>query len=102
MTSQHARWAPSGAETDDPERIAIREVLALGKALYDRRMALGLTSVELAERAGISQDDIESAEEGGTEHTVGLLRALAAALDADVRLTVGRDLGSLWYKAHTA
>ncbi|MFD4262330.1 helix-turn-helix domain-containing protein [Streptomyces sp. NPDC058534] len=102
MTGQHARWDPSGAETDDPERIAIREALVFGKALYDRRTALGLTSVELAERAGMTQDEIECIEEGGTEPTVGLLRTLAAALDADVKLTAGHDLGSLWFEAHAA
>ena len=32
-------------------------------------------------------------EEGGAEPTVALLRRLAAALDADVRLTAGHDLG---------
>ena len=102
MTSQHARWAPSGAETDDPERIAMREALVFGKAVYDHRTALGLTSVELAERAGVTQDDIECIEEGGTEPTVGLLRALAAALDAEIRLTAGHDFGSLWFEAHAA
>ena len=100
MTSQHAHWTPSGAEADNADRIAIRQALAFGKALYDRRTALGLTSVELAERAGMTQDDIEYIEEGGTEPTVGLLRVLAAALDADVRLTAGHDLGSLWFEAH--
>ncbi len=35
MTGEHVRWEPSGSETDDPERIAIREALAFGKALYD-------------------------------------------------------------------
>ncbi|MEU7856612.1 hypothetical protein [Nonomuraea sp. NPDC049141] len=30
------------------------------------------------------------------------LRLLAAALDADVRLTSGHDLGSLWFEAHAA
>ncbi|MGW0768523.1 helix-turn-helix domain-containing protein [Streptomyces sp. NPDC002671] len=102
MAGEHVRWAPSGAETDDPERIAIREALAFGKALYDRRTALGLTSVELAERAGMTQDDIECIEEGGTTPTIGLLRTLAAALDSDVRLTAGHDLGSLWFEAHAA
>ncbi|MDF3142310.1 MULTISPECIES: helix-turn-helix transcriptional regulator [unclassified Streptomyces] len=78
------------------------EALAFGKALYDRRMALGLTSAELAERAGMPQDEIECSEEGGTQPTVGLLRVLAAALDADVRLTAGHDIGSLSFDAHVA
>ncbi|MGW7361882.1 helix-turn-helix domain-containing protein [Streptomyces sp. NPDC054841] len=99
---QHSRWVPSDVDTDDPERIAIREALAFGKALYDRRNALGLTTQELGARAGMSQDDIECIEEGGTAPTVALLRRLAAALDADVRLTSGHDLGSVWFEAHAA
>ncbi|GAA3374889.1 hypothetical protein GCM10020367_40500 [Streptomyces sannanensis] len=102
MAGQHSRWTPSGIDTDDPERIAIREALAFGKALYDRRTVLGLSAAELAERAGMTQDDIECIEEGGTEPTVALLRILAAALDADVRLTPGHDLGSLWFEARAA
>ena len=31
-----------------------------------------------------------------------LLRRLAAALDADVRLTAGHDLGSVWFETHAA
>jgi hypothetical protein len=39
---------------------------------------------------------------GGTEPTVTLLRRLAAALDADVRVTAGDDLGSAGFEAHAA
>jgi hypothetical protein len=42
-------------------------------------------------------DEIECIEEGGTEPTIALLRHLAAALDTDVRLTAGHDLGSVWF-----
>jgi hypothetical protein len=35
-----------------------------------------------------------ASKEGGTEPTFALLRRLAAALDADVHLTAGHDLGS--------
>ena len=48
---------------------------------------LGLSVPELADRAGMTQDEIECIEEGGTAPTVALLRHLAAALNADVRLT---------------
>jgi len=87
---------------DDPERIAIREALAFGKAVYDRRRALDLTVAEVALRTGMSIDDVECIEEGGTEPTVALLRRLAAALDADVRLLPGDDLGSLRFETHAA
>ena len=98
MTGYHTRWVRPEAQADDPERIAIREALAFGKALYDRRTALGLSVADLAQRAGMSTDEIECIEEGGTEPTVALLRRLAAALDADVRLTAGHDLGSVWFR----
>jgi transcriptional regulator with XRE-family HTH domain len=102
MTSYHTTWARPAEPVDDPERIAIREALAFGKALYDIRIALGLSVAELALRASMTDDDIECIEEGGTEPTIPLLRLLAAALDADVRLTGGHDLGSVWFEAHAA
>jgi hypothetical protein len=74
---------------EDPERIAIRETLASGKAVYDVRTALGLTVAELANRANMSDDEVECMKVGGTESTVALPRRLAAALNAEVRLTAG-------------
>jgi transcriptional regulator with XRE-family HTH domain len=100
MTGYHTRWVRPAEPADDPERIAIREALAFGKALYDIRIALGLSVAELALRASLTDDDIERIEEGGTEPTIPLLRRLAAALDADVRLTPGHDLGSVWFQTH--
>ena len=102
MTGYHTRWVPLPEQTDDPERIAIREALAFGKAVYDQRCALGLTIAELAGRAGLTADEIECIEEGGTEPTIALLRRLAAALDADVRLTAGHDLGSVRFELRAA
>ena len=102
MTGYHTRWVLPGANAEDPERIAIREALAFGKAVYDRRTALGLTAAEVALRAGMTADQIECIEEGGTEPTITLLRRLAAALDADVRITAGDDLGSVGFEAHAA
>jgi transcriptional regulator with XRE-family HTH domain len=95
VTGYHTRWARPEEIADDPERIAIREALAFGKALYDIRAELGLTVAELATRAAMTDDDIERIEEGGTDPTVPLLRRLAAALNATVRLTPGHDLGSV-------
>jgi transcriptional regulator with XRE-family HTH domain len=102
MTGSHTRWVRSVAEPEDPERIAIREALAFGKAVYDRRTTIGLTIAEVALRAGMTTDEIECIEEGGTEPTIALLRHLAAALDADVRLTAGHDLGSVGFETHAA
>ena len=64
MTGYHTRWVRPETEADDPERLAIRESLAFGKALYDRRTALGLSITDLAGRAGMTADEIECIEEG--------------------------------------
>jgi transcriptional regulator with XRE-family HTH domain len=102
MTGYHTRWVRPQEQSDYPERIAIREALAFGKAVYDQRCALGLSVAELAGRAGMTADEIERIEEGGTEPTIALLRRLAAALDSDVHLTAGHDLGSVWFEPHAA
>jgi transcriptional regulator with XRE-family HTH domain len=102
MTGYHTRWVRPPDQAEDPERVAIREALAFGKAVYDQRCALGLSVAELAGRADMTVDEIECIEEGGTEPTIALLRRLAAALDADVRLTAGHDLGSVWFEPHAA
>jgi hypothetical protein len=60
MGSYHTRWARPEEPASDPERIAIREVLALGKALFDIRTALRLPVAELALRTALTDDDIES------------------------------------------
>ncbi|HEV2253788.1 MAG TPA: helix-turn-helix transcriptional regulator [Streptosporangiaceae bacterium] len=70
--------------------------------LAGRRRALGLSVADLAGRADMTADEIERIEEGGTEPTIALLRRLAAAPDSDVRLTPGRDLGSVWFEPHAA
>jgi len=49
----------------------------------------------------MAADEIGCIEEGGTEPTIALLRRLAA-LDADVHLTAGHDLGSVWFEPHAA
>ena len=102
MTGYHTRWIRPPEEAEDPERVAIREALAFGKAVYDQRRTQGLSIADLAERAGMNTDEIECIEEGGTEPTIALLRRLAAALDADVHLTPGHDLGSVWFEPHAA
>jgi transcriptional regulator with XRE-family HTH domain len=102
MTGYHSRWVRPPERAEDPERITIREALAFGKAVYDQRRALGLSVAELAGRAGMTVDDIECLEEGGTGPTVALLRRSAAALDPDVRLTSEHDLGSVRFGPHAA
>ncbi len=46
----HTRWVRPPEEAEDPERVAIREALAFGNAVYDQRRALGFSVADLAER----------------------------------------------------
>ena len=78
------------------------EALAFGKGVYDQRCARGLSAADLAGRAAMTVGEVECIEEGGTEPTIPLLRRLAAALDADVHLTAGHDLGSVRFEPHSA
>jgi transcriptional regulator with XRE-family HTH domain len=102
MTGYHTRWVRLPEQAEDPERVAIREALAFGKAVCDQRRILGLSVADLAGRAGMTAEEIECTEEGGTEPTIALLRRLAAAPDADVHLTAGHDLGSVRFETHAA
>jgi len=61
-----------------------------------------MSVAELALRASMTNDEIQSIEEGGTEPTIPLLRRLAAALDADVRITAGDDLDCVGFETHAA
>ena len=70
MIGYHTRWVRPEETADDPERLANREALAFGKALFDVRTSLGLSIAELALRASLTEDDIECIEEGGTEPTI--------------------------------
>ena len=63
MAGYHTSWVRPGELAEDPERIAICEALAFGKAVYDVRMALGLTVSDLAERTDMSDDEIECIED---------------------------------------
>jgi hypothetical protein len=45
VTGYHTRWARPEEIADDPERIAIREALAFGKALYDIRGLAGVGGI---------------------------------------------------------
>jgi ribosome-binding protein aMBF1 (putative translation factor) len=56
----------------------------LGRAVRERRLALGLSQVELATRAGMTQPALSRLEAGGVIPTIPLLDRISAALDADL------------------
>jgi len=50
----------------------------------ERRLALSLSQVELATRAGMTQPALSRLEAGGVVPTIPLLERISAALDADL------------------
>jgi ribosome-binding protein aMBF1 (putative translation factor) len=56
----------------------------IGQAVRDRRLALGLSQVGLATRAGMTQPALSRLEAGGVIPTIPLLERITAALDADL------------------
>ncbi|MER6640154.1 helix-turn-helix domain-containing protein [Streptomyces microflavus] len=93
----HARWkfardekVAQGIAEDPPEVERRREEISLafdlGQAVYDRRVALGLSQTELARRAGMTQPQVSKLELGGTVPTVPLLARLARAMEAMFRM----------------
>jgi transcriptional regulator with XRE-family HTH domain len=84
MSAGHSRWERSGADQHSAAYEEARAALLLGQLVYDRRMELGLTQAELAERAGMTQPQLSRLESGGATPTVPLLARVAAALDAEL------------------
>jgi ribosome-binding protein aMBF1 (putative translation factor) len=61
-----------------------RRAFLIGRAVRDRRLALGLSQTELAARAGMTQPALSRLEAGGVIPTIPLLERISAALDADL------------------
>ncbi|WP_179852727.1 MULTISPECIES: helix-turn-helix transcriptional regulator [unclassified Streptomyces] len=75
--------------------------MALAEAVYTRRAALGWTPAELAERAGLSEETVESIEESDVDPTLPLIERLAAAFDSTVRIDPARE-PAMRFEAHAA
>jgi transcriptional regulator with XRE-family HTH domain len=89
MTTQHsayedlARERRSSSEYRQGYAEAQRAFL-IGQAVRERRAALGLSQVELAARAGMTQPALSRLEAGGVVPTIPLLERISIALDADL------------------
>ncbi|MFI7339847.1 helix-turn-helix domain-containing protein [Streptomyces sp. NPDC050085] len=91
------------APTVVAEREQIRLAMALGQMVYDRRSALGLSEADLAERLGISADDVENIEVGGVlPVTSDLLIRLSVALDVTVDLHIAPTGNSVSFETGAA
>ena len=56
----------------------------IGQAVRERRLTLGLSQVELAVRARMTQPALSRLEAGGVVPTIPLLERISAALDAEL------------------
>jgi ribosome-binding protein aMBF1 (putative translation factor) len=93
MTSSHTSYGELASQRRDgaeyPQGHAeARRAYLIGKAVRDRRLALGLSQVELATRAGMTQPGLSRLEAGGVIPTIPLLDRISAALDADLILQI--------------
>jgi transcriptional regulator with XRE-family HTH domain len=91
MTSSHdsysyedlARHRRASAEYRHGYAEAERAFL-IGRAVRDRRLALGLSQTEVARRAGMTQPALSRLEADGVIPTIPLLEGITSALDADL------------------
>ena len=89
MTSSHdsyedlARPRRASAEYRSGYAEAERAFL-IGRAIRDRRLALGLSQTEVARRAGLTQSALSRLEAGGVIPTIPVLERITSALDADL------------------
>ncbi|MYX55333.1 helix-turn-helix domain-containing protein [Streptomyces sp. SID8382] len=98
----HTSWAIPEEHRADPAYVEAGAAIALGQAVYDRRMSLGIDQASLAERTGLSTEDIDRLEGGGTVPTLPLLRTLAKALDAALDVSIDTEETRVSFVPHAA
>jgi ribosome-binding protein aMBF1 (putative translation factor) len=89
MTSSHTSYEDLAASRRDSNdyrqgHAEAERAYLLGKAIRDRRLALGLSQAEVAMRAAMTQPALSRLEAGGVIPTIPLLDRISAALDADL------------------
>jgi ribosome-binding protein aMBF1 (putative translation factor) len=89
MTAEHSSYeelARARRKSDEYREgyTEARRAFLIGQAVRERRLALGLSQVELAARAGMTQPALSRLEAGGVVPTIPLLERISAALDADL------------------
>lgn len=79
--------AANAADAADKAREKVRMSGDLGRAVYGRRRALGISQAELARRADMTQPQVSRLELGGAMPTLAVLARLARGLEATFALT---------------
>ncbi|WP_055690865.1 helix-turn-helix domain-containing protein [Streptomyces prasinus] len=100
--TRRARQLAGEAVEYDQEHVDARLAGDLGQAVYDRRIELGLSRTELAERAGMTQPQVSRMEGGDTVPTLSLLRRLAKALDGTLNLAIDEGDSRVTFTSHAA
>lgn len=86
----------------DQEYVDARLAGDLGQEVYDRRIELGLSQTELADRAEMTQPQVSRMEGGDTVPTLPLLRRLAKALDGTLNLAIDESDSRVTFTSHAA
>jgi ribosome-binding protein aMBF1 (putative translation factor) len=89
MTAEHSTYEEAARERRGTEEYRqgyaeARRAFLIGRAVRERRLALGLSQVELAARAGMTQPALSRLEAGGVVPTIPLLERISTALNADL------------------
>ncbi|UGY93537.1 helix-turn-helix domain-containing protein [Streptomyces gobiensis] len=98
----HTTWRIPDDHRESLTYIEAGAAIALGQAVYDRRIELGIDRGELARRADMNTADIEHIEGGATVPTLRLLRTLAEALDAKLDLSIDPEETHVEFTPHPA
>jgi ribosome-binding protein aMBF1 (putative translation factor) len=99
MTADHGSYEElASARRDSPDYQAgyaeAQRAYLIGQAVNERRLALGLSQVELASRADMTQPALSRLEAGGVIPTIPLLERISAALDADLIVQIAPHAAS--------
>lgn len=65
---------------------SLQPEMDITRAILDARIQAGLTQIQLSEKSGISQADISRLERGTRNPSLSLLKRLADAMDATLRI----------------
>src|SRR5580698_4192884 len=89
MTAQRSSYEELAAQRRDSDQYRegyaeARRAFLIGQAVRERRLVLGLSQVQLAARAGMTQSALSRLEAGGVVPTIPLLERISAALDAEL------------------
>ena len=89
MTAPHSSYGELAAGRRDSDEYRegyarARRAFLIGQAVRERRLALGLSQVELAARAEMTQPALSRLEAGVLSLRSLLLERISAALDADL------------------